>query len=892
LQGKAAGVLINSESGQPGGSTSIRVRGYGALNYNEPLIVVDGVIMNTYSGEFDNPSKIGATPANDILSSINPADIESVNILKDASASAIYGSRAGNGVVLITTKKGKAETTRIDYNAYYGIQSLERKIDMMTGPQYARFSNDARNAAGMVPYAGYANPDTLPTTDWQDELFRTAPLQSHQLALSGGSKKSQYYISVGYYDQQGIVLNSDFSRFSLRLNSDHQITDRLKVGNTLLLSQANSNSLPNGNLHSGVVLGSLRMPSYIPVSVVQNGTTNYYGVGDYESLFAGRTGNPVHSALRSQNLSDMKKGVGNLYLEFEIFDGLKIKSDVGLDYTFAANRSFEQSFENIPYINPNELPISFRQVPMATSRNYMESNTSLDLLLTYIKVFGKNNFTLLAGHTAQLIRMNDTYTTSSGHITNNVTTTAAGDPTTHVGSNSLADLAYESYIARAMYNYDGKYYLSYSYRRDGSSRFGSGLKFANFHAVSGAWRISAEPFMKSLDYIYDWKIRGSWGQTGVDGSLPSVEYPELQDHYTYVFNGNQIVSGYAPVGVPNPTLRWETAQQIDLGFDLLLFNGKLEWIFDLFHKRQFDIITERPIPFLLGTVDGEYTPTFPKEVVNGPEVINQGIENTLNINGTIGTFSYRLGSNLSVFRNEITKLEDQIPSDSYNGYNIVLNSYGYSINQFYGFKTDGIITNENDPALERQPNASLGDVKFIDLNNDQIINDSDRTFIGSPIPDFTLGFNITLQYKDFDFSTAFQGVYGNEIYNANLGWVLSSKDGGNRHSLMVDRWSEDNPDGKYPRAIATDPNFNSRASDLFLEDGSYMRIKTMEIGYTLPSAVTSRLKLSNMRIYISGQNLFTWSSYTGYSPEVGARGIDASVYPVARKFISGIRISI
>ncbi len=892
LQGKASGVIVNSESGQPGGSTSIRVRGYGALNYNEPLYVIDGVILNTYSEESDNPTKIGSTPANSILASLNPSDIESINILKDASATAIYGSRAGNGVVLITTKKGKKGEAKIAFNSYLGVQQVGQKINLMNGEEFAEFSTEGRLAAQMVPYAGYSNPDTLLNTDWQEELFKVAPIQNYQLSVSGGNEKGNYYISFGYIDQKGVLPKSYFKRYSIRVNLSQRIGNRINLGNSFTISQSQSNALPNGNLHSGVILGALRMPPYIPVSYNQNGYTKYYGVGDYEALFAGRTSNPVHSAMMSNNLSIVKKMLGNLFVETEIIKHLKFKANLGLDYTFSNARSFDKTYIDFPYLNPNEKPISFREIPIAASRDYNEANIALDLTLTYERSIKNNNLTAMIGHTAQVFKMDNSYTTSTGHLTNNLTTTQAGDPTTQVGSNGLSELSYESYIARALYNYNRKYYLSYSFRRDGSSRFGSGLKFASFHSISGAWRISGEKFMQPLaDIIYDLKFRGSWGQTGIDGSLPPVEFPKLEGHYSYVFNGDQIQTGYAPVGVPNPKLRWETAQQIDVGLDLLLIDGRINFIADYFQKTQFDIITQKPIPFLLGITHEEYTPTFPVETVNGPEVINKGIELSLDYYSKPGDFTYKIGVNYSTFDNEITKLENDIISESYNGYNIILNRQGSPINQFYGFKTDGIFRDEDDRHFEKQPGASLGDVKYVDINDDGVVDDNDRTIIGSPIPNFTFGFNASAQYKGFDFSMALQGVYGNEIYNANMGWILNSKDGSNRHAVMNDRWSEENPDGNYPRAIATDPNNNARASDLFIEDGSYIRLQNIELGYSLKKDFLVKIRCSNLRFYISSQNLITLTQYTGYSPEVGVMGIDASVYPVARKFLVGVNLS-
>jgi len=910
LQGKASGVLVSTASGQPGGQTNVRIRGFGSLNNSEPLYVIDGVIVAP--DNVDNRVDYG-TPLMNILSTLNSNDIESINILKDASATAIYGSRAGNGVVLITTKKGKSGRARITYNGSFGTQTPTGKIDVMNATQAASFSNEARLNGGMVPYTYWSEPDSLGAgTDWQNEIFRNAPIQNHQLSVSGGSEKSTYFLSFGYMNQEGIIHNSDFDRYSIRVNTDNKITDRIRLGNNLTLSDATSHSISNGNVSGGVVIGALNMSPTIP-AYIEDETGKYFGgVGSYEALYAGRAGNPLRKALLPLRESKRQRALGNIYAEIDLLKGLTFKTSLGIDYSFSSNRSFNPSYEEKSQY-PGDLPIYTDDVPDAKANKVNDANLLMENTLTYNTVFGeKHNFTSMVGYTAQSFHQDLSSASSNNHMLNELTTVGAGSLDGRSGNQTLSDKTYVSYIGRLMYNYDRKYYLTANFRRDGSSVFGSDEKFAIFPSFSAAWRISDEAFMQGLKtVISDLKIRGSWGQSGVDGSIPSgVEYPILGSKFTYIFNGSNVFTGYAPGTLPNTALRWETAQQWDIGFDLSLLNRKIQIYADYYRKRQFDIINNQPVPRLLGVVVYYYSPMGITETVNGPEVINEGFELSAEYHYSIGEFNFDIGGNFTTYKNKIEKLTADILDNNQNGSYLTLSREGYALNQFYGWVTDGIITDENDPALSTVPavnpedpdvpvqnGAGIGDIRFKDVSGpggtpDGIINDYDRTFIGSAVPDFTYAFNLTVEYKGFDFSTALQGVQGNEVYNVNMVGLLGSIDQGNKHIWMLDRYSDTNPDGKFPRAISTDPNNNDRNSDLFIEDGSYLRVQNIELGYSLPQKFLSRVNASRLRVYFMIENAFLFTDYSGYDPDVGINGIDVSTYPRPRTFMFGVNLGL
>ncbi|MGK7395559.1 MAG: SusC/RagA family TonB-linked outer membrane protein [Candidatus Cyclobacteriaceae bacterium M3_2C_046] len=881
IQGRIPGVVVNSNSGQPGGVNSVRIRGLGGLNNSEPLYVIDGVIVENNN---ENSRTDYNTPLTNALATLNPQDIESITILKDASATALYGSRAGNGVVLITTKRGKSGQAKLNMDAYVGIQTVDKRIDLMNAAQFAKFSNEARIAAGLDPNKNWTNPENLGEgTDYQDAVFRTAPIQNYQLSASGGNENSVYFLSAGYMDQEGVVLNSNFERYSLRVNTDNNINKNIKIGNSLLLSHSISN-----NTNSGIMSSVLRRSPTIPVNHPDG--IHYAGPSTYNAIYTGRAGNPVREAETSLRESFRNRILGNVYLEAEIIPGLTFKTNLGLDYTFTNTDRFDPTYQELPV---QGTVINQDTEANAENRKFHSSNILLENTLNYNRKFGeKHNIAVLVGYTAQKIEDNVSTARSQGHRNNNLTTVAAGETgTTRFGSEEASAKTYASILGRINYNFDEKYILSANIRRDGSSIFSSQNKYAVFPSFSAAWRLSEEAFLNTLAFVSDLKLRFSWGQTGIDGGLGyGPHYDLLGSGFNYSLNGNEAL-GYAPVILINNSLKWEVATQTDIGIDLGLFEDKLQFTADYFVKDQTDVITSKVMPRTIGVLHMYWLPAPIVQQINSAQVLNKGIEMALNYRNYQNEWKYSLGLNFTAIDNEITKLENPESTNEFFGTHITRREEGYPLDAFYAYQSEGIIWDANDPALERQPKAELGDLKFADVNQDGVIDSEDRTFVGYPLPDFSFGFNGGLNFRNFDLNIMFQGVSGNEIYNVNMVRLLSSADGDNKSALMTDRWSQENPQGNYPRAHASDPNDNRRNSDRFVEDGSYLRLRNIEMGYSLPENVMSRLFMSRARVYISAQNLFTLTDYSGYNPDIALNGIDNGIYPQAKTYTIGANLS-
>lgn len=903
LQGRLSGVYVTTNSGEPGGGLSIRVRGMGGLGVSEPLYVIDGVIV-TYSASSIPGYK---ESANNPLATLNMADIESINVLKDASASAIYGARAGNGVVIITTKRGKEGKPRLTFDSYYGIQHVDNKLDMMDATAYARFSNDARSAAALGTHAKFSNPNTLGAgTDWQDAIFRSAPIQNHQLSLSGGNDKTQYYLSAGYMKQDGIIIGSSFDRYSFRLNLDNKVNTWLKVGNSLTISRTYNQSLTNnnGDRYAGIVAQALRRSPTLGIYAADGG---WAGPDASDLPFVGTINNPVMLATLNNEPNERIRALGNIYAEANILKNFTFRTNVGVDYLLNNFNRFRPSFTEGALGNNKPEAVSTK----STLANILAENT-----LTYRQTFNnKHRIEALAGYTAQLSTSEYVSALSFFHTTNEVTTINAGQPDpARQASGGKNQTSYASYLGRINYSFADKYLLTANVRRDGSSVFTSSNKYGVFPSFSAGWRISEEEFAKQLPALSDLKLRVSWGQVGIDGSLGiGTEYATIGSGYKYNFDGT-VVNGMAANRVPNTNLKWETVTQTNVGVDMGLFDNRLNVTADYFIKQYEDMITQKRIPVYSGMVSDEYYENAISQPVNSASVENKGIELAINYqNGLAHGFSYNLGINLTTFSNKVKKLEEDIVAGSTGNSdpgNLTRTTEGRSVGEFYGYVTDGIFRNEaevdavnaldNDPSTYFQNSGTApGDIRYMDLNGDNHIDDKDRTYIGSAIPDFVYGFNASFEYMRFDLNLLFQGVRGNEIVNVNRYITESSTDGENKGKDMINRWTETNADSSFPRAISSDPNDNDRASDQFIEDGSYLRLKNIQLGYRLPSSLTNRISLSSVRIYLSTQNLWTATEYSGYNPDIGAQGqnnlnngIDNTTYPNSITFLGGINIEL
>jgi TonB-linked SusC/RagA family outer membrane protein len=890
LQGKLAGVMVTTNSGEPGGGTTVRVRGVGGFGNSEPLYVIDGVII-TYSSSdsYSNP-----------LATLNMADIESINVLKDASASAIYGARAGNGVVLITTKRGKIGKARINAEAYYGVQSVTRKMDLMNAKEIAQFSNESRIAAALPIYAPFTNPESLGEgVDWQDQIYRNANMSNYQLSISGGSDKSQYFISGGYQKQDGIIKGSSFDRYSLRVNLDNQLTSWLKMGNNITISRTSSNSLTNVNNNDkfdGVVAIALRRS---PTLAIYNPDGTWAGTPSAGIAYLGNVANPLRIATEMNKPNERIRGLGNLFFDVKLMRDLTFRTSLGIDYVLINASEFQKQVteESVQDLSRSA------SASKTTNSNILSENT-----LNYKKVFGsKHSVDVLAGYTTQKATYENVYAYSENHLNDVLTTVDAGSSIGRLASGSKSIVSYVSYLARVNYAFDEKYLLTANIRRDGASVFSSENKFAVFPSFSAGWRISKEKFMQNLPAISNLMLRGSWGQTGIDGSLGvGAEYAIMGTGYLYNFNGIP-VNGMVQTSIPNSSLKWETVTQTDFGFDLGLFYNKINITADYFQKHFSDMIEQRPIPSYFGIWDGPWAGGSITQAMNGASVDNKGFEFSLNYDNQAptGDFNYGLGVNFTTYSNKVVELESATSGGS-AGVNITQGfltrtEKGYSVGEFYGFIVDGIFQSKDEILKSpfQKTNTAPGDYKFRDINNDNKIDDKDKTFIGSPIPDFAYGITGNLSYRQFDLNVAFQGVSGNEIVNVNKFMTESVSSSENKSRTMLNRWTVSNPGATHARTIATDPNENDRFSSRHVEDGSFFRLRNIQLGYKLPVRLINKIALSNVRIYLSAQNVFTITKYSGYNPDIGSQkqsnassGLDNTIYPQAKSIIGGIQIGL
>lgn len=890
LQGKVSGVLVTTNSGEPGGGMSVRVRGMGGFGASEPLYVIDGVIITYGDNSF----------ANNPFATLNMNDIESINVLKDASASAIYGARAGNGVVIITTKRGKKGAPKLSFDTYYGIQQVSRKIPMMNAREFAAAHNEARIASNSPTYSKFANPESLGEgTDWQDAIFRTAPMNNYQLSISGGTDKQQYYISGGFLKQDGIIIGSKFNRVSLRINADNQITSWLKIGNSVSLSRTKNNTLSDMTQRFGGIVANALQRS--PTLGIYNPDGTWAGPDAIEvSQFLGQIGNPVKVATLRNNPLTRVRILGNMYAEVKLHKNLSFRSNVGVDYVVNSLNQFNaSSVEGALPVNPSSAFSS-----KITNGNILSENT-----LTYKKDHGNHHFEVLGGYTAQLNTVESVDAFSRNHLNTEVITVDAGSPNDRLAHGARYENSYVSLLGRVNYAFNDKYLFTANVRRDGSSVFSSENKYGIFPSFSAGWRISQEEFMADVPLISDLKLRGSWGQVGIDGGLGGSEYATIASGYLYNFGGT-VVPGLTSNVIPNPSLKWETVTQTDLGIDVSILNNRVNITADYFEKKYSDMITQKVVPIYGGISTPDAGGTV-SQSVNSATVVNKGIELAINYQNRAGNLYYNIGANFTTFNNKVVKLDEYLVGGNTGNTPqgmLTRTQEGHSVGEFYGWVVDGIFQNvdevnaandlDKDPATYYQaPLTAPGDIRFKDLDGDNLITDKDRTFIGSPIPKFVYGVNGEFKLMQFDLNLSLQGSQGNKIVNANRFVSESSAGTENKSKVMVNRWTPTNPSTTVPRVNYIDPNFNDRPSNRFVEDGSYLRLRSIQLGYTLQNNIIERAKLSTVRIYVSATNLFTITKYTGYNPDIGSQnnqnmnnGIDDTIYPQNRSVLAGITI--
>lgn len=882
LVGRASGVQVIQTSGMPGAVASIRVRGSSSLQGgNEPLYVIDGFPVYSGSG-FGNTG--GKTQMSG-LSTVNPSDIESIEILKDAAATAIYGARAANGVVLITTKSGKKGRDVISFETSFGWSNVSKKIDVMKAQDYVKLVNEAYTNDGLDPY--YSATDLAEIakvgdgTDWQDEIYRTGLTQTYQLNFSGGDEKTQYSISGNYTNQKGIILDSDFKRYSIRLNFDRNIFSNFTVGTHATGTHTINNAVATDTGgEDGTVSGALRMNPALPI--YEDELAGTYTQINVPGLLIP---NPVGTAKERKFNNATSRLLGDIYAQWEIIPDLKVKIVAGADVMYHKTNRYT------PVSIYQARGIASADVGINKSINWLNENT-----VTWNKTFAeKHDFSVLGGFTMQ--QNNTEYAlASSSNFVNDImlyNNLGAGSIYNKPESNAT-QWNLMSYLARVNYSYDHRYLFSVNARIDGSSRFGSNNKYGFFPSASAAWRISEESFMESVkDLIPNLKLRASYGFTG-NTEIGVCQSLATLDSYSYVIGDSQ-VTGFSPNRIPNPDLKWERTGQFDVGLDIGLWNNRLRITTDYYKKKTTDLLYDVAIP---------YTSGYQTMLKNIGSVENHGWELSIESDNITGRdFSWTTAFNVSLNRNKVLELggEDYKEMSEGDGHlktgAIRRLIVGKPIGIFYGYRFDGIFQNEEECKKQTSSASPIGVGlrRYKDLNGDGKVDaTNDREILGDANPKFFGGMTNTFYYKGFELNVFLQYSVGNKIYNYNAMELETPTGGTNAYADLVNRWTPEHPSNVYPKAST---NRNILVSDRFVEDGSYLKLKTLSLSYDF-----SKLKLKHiqgLRVYVTGQNLLTWTKYRGYDPEVSYKGAstleageDYGGYPQARTFMVGLKLDI
>lgn len=888
LQGRAAGVQVTQLSGKPGAETSIRIRGTTSINAsNEPLYVIDGMLVNSDAGDMGTGVTLG--PRIGALSSINPNDIESIEILKDASATAIYGSRGANGVVIITTKRGKAGKGTVTLDGYYAQQEIANKVDVLNAAQFADFVNDAKLNANQTPV--YVNPKNLGEgTNWQNELLRRAPMASYQISFSGGDDKTKYSLSGGYFDQDGIIINSNFKRYSFRANLDRELSSRLTVGTSITYARISSNGvLTNaGTIVPGVVTAALLFNPVLPVydSTVKGGYT-------FENDRGTTLGNPIADAKEYNSYTTSSRFIGNFYARYKLSKDLEFKTSFGVDAFTDKESSFGPNFLKRTQASQGEASVG-----SSDGLTWLSENT-----FTYNKSWrNKHRINAVVGYTAQKFNNESLFAYAFGFPdgrTGYHNIAVAENPQTPVNNESQWTLS--SFLGRVNYTLSDRYLFTLTGRIDGSSKFAEGNKYGYFPSGAFAWRVSQEDFMKNITAISDLKLRVSYGVIGNQAIPPYQSLSLIGPYGQGVFNsssGSEVYNGMEPLSYVNKNLKWESTKQFDAGIDIGFFNQRITFTADYYTKLTYDLLLATPIPTTTG---------FQTTLLNVGNISNKGLDLDLRTINTTGLLKWNSSINLSVNKNLVTNLNT---STDILLLNASLLRKGLPIGTFYGYIFDGIFQSDEEAAkspvlVGQEPSASdpaaiakAGDRKYRDINGDGKIDANDRTILGSAQPKFTWGFNNTLSYKNFDLSFFFQGSQGNKLANFNSFNLLNFT--GQNNVLAeagLNRWTPENPENKYPRALSSGSLDVGVFSSAIVEDASYLRLKNVTLSYSLPNKILSRAKIQSIRIYISASNLWTLTDYSGYDPEANTYGqsttligIDNGGYPQSKIYQVGATV--
>jgi TonB-linked SusC/RagA family outer membrane protein len=939
LQGRAAGVTAVSTSGAPGTASSIRVRGTATINANaEPLYVVDGVIMQPSSNSgsslglgdaLGNGSNSTVSP----LSTIDPADIVSMEILKDASATAIYGAQAANGVVLITTKHGKAGEAKFTYNGMAAWNRQSKRLDMMNLREYANFYNGYVNE-GEISKTGatseFSDPSILGKgTNWQDAVFQTAFQQSHQVSAQGGSDKVQYYASGSYMDQEGTIIGSKFNRLNFRVNIDAQLKKWLKMGINTNYADTKDN-LKLADSDEGLISYSLTTIPSIPIYNID---------GSYSSITQEGYSNPNPIAMALMNVITLKrqKLFGNIYFEVTPIKHLVWHTELGYDMEWSKAETYE------PMVH---LGFWVKSSNESRKQNNTSKYWQIKNYLTYSRYFDKHSVTAMIGQEAWKSKYDFMSIYNTGLPSDEVHNPMLGSGTPKI-TNGWGTTTMASYFTRWTYSYDSRYNMTYTYRRDGSSNFGPNKRWAGFHSVAGSWRFSEEEFIRKIagSWLSNGKLRIGWGQTGNSNIGAYLWGSAITKMSTGLGNS------YRPSQIANKDIKWETQEQWNVGLDLGVFRDRVNLTVDWYRKESKDMLMQLQLPSYMGT-SGNVSSALQAPFGNYGDIRNTGWEISLNTHPLIGKFQWDSDFQISFNKNKLISLSDGSTTASLVGYGqwndvVTRTEVGKSLFHFYGYVTDGLYTSLEDIQTSAKPekypadnhfsrtnSVWIGDVKYKDLNGDGVINEKDQTDLGSPFPKFTFGWNNTFHWKNFDLNIFVNGSYGNKVFNymkmkltnmkstwtnqltevqncarlepidANkdyTGGIITPYSGGER----VSNWYDDitnvrisNANASQPRATLSDPNDNDRISDRYVEDGSYLRLKNISLGYTFPKSMIKNWGIESLRLYVNIQNLFTITGYDGYDPEIGVStassnvvGLDNGRYPSPTTYSFGVNLT-
>jgi TonB-linked SusC/RagA family outer membrane protein len=891
LSGAVAGVQVTQSSGQPGASSSIRIRGGNSITGgNEPLYVIDGQIM--YNNNNASSAGVGGSGASlNALATINPADIASIDVLKDASATAIYGSRGANGVILVNTKKGSGKD-RISYTGTVGQSYVNKKLDLLNAKEWALLRNDILAsdpglAATNAPFTQAEIDAFGEGSDWQSEALQTGFTQNHQLSISGGDEKTKYLISGNFYDQDGIVVNSGFERYSFRANLQRIFNKKFKTGLNVSASSSKQTGFVDAgssalgtNSFADVLLTSPVVPIYEP--------DGKYHFDDTYNLDV----NTIADLKDVTNETKVNRTFGSFYAEYQIIPELTAKINTGADIINAKQNLYAPSYSSVGITTSGRGSVG---------SNFTNS-WQVEFTLNYDKIFNDiHHLTALAGYTTEKTNTESAIASATNFLNDITKHNDLGSGTPSSTTSDAITSALNSYLGRVNYTLLNRYNATVSLRADGSSRFAPNNKWGYFPSLGLSWNINEEKFLKNVTAVNNLKLRLSAGSIG-NQEIGDFQYLSRYSPVRYSF-GRQLLTGYAPENIPNNDLKWETTTQYNAGFDLDVLNNRISFVFDAYYKLTSDLLVEVPLPTSSG---------YSKGLKNVGSVSNKGIEFTVNADVIKGkspkSFNWQTSFVIARNENRVESLGDdvdqylpRVPNGNIGRFNPLIVKEGYALGTFWGYKTDGIVQKGEDlstiPVPSWTTGVKEGDRKYVDTGGDpNVVNDADRVVLGSAQPKFTYGFTNTLSYKGFDLLVLLQGSYGGKLYNALRSQLEITTTNSNVLGEFRDRWTTENPSTDIPR-VTNSPN--AVVNDRLIEDASYLRLRTLTFGYTLPKSWTKKAQIEKVRFFVTGQNLFLLTDYSGYDPEVNSyeqnnlyQGIDYGAYPSSKGWLVGIELSL